>query len=558
LRPATHNSGTYTPEPHSHHHIRIHRAALMIFDHLLPGASEDESAESPLQAKGKRKRTSRQLAQRPPTPRRVTRVRQVASAEKTRRKSGIASASAVLGSNASLTPTKKRKREVEVDAQAKPPRPVSRRDVDEVQMPREATAATTMTTITNATERPRRLAGRPKKMAKSSSLAQWELIFHSRADAKLFDVCHELNSVLENLDSTLSIPALFLELPSRRTSTTRTATQKTRVPLGTSRAGANTVRSMAQKYSFQAALDALNKGISAATASADALLLNCRALSSLEPPGITGRSTEQGIDKITQSQSDPALAVTNLKKKITGTTSTFFITDPFTKDPTPPGLAFSLQPSRYGLIQERIRESLWALVVQAILWNQTTAKAGRPVLFTLLSQYPTPQSMAVAKVDAVFEVIRVLGLGKIRSERLIKMAEAWVAAPPDPARRYGKKNYPREGDNLDVRDGELLGPDDERTGWEIAHLPGVGPYALDSYRIFYRDQLRGIEGAETASRLDASGNKKRGRPPKRDIVEAEWQRVVPEDKDLKPYVEWRWKEEGWLWDGETGKRTRIE
>jgi len=33
---------------------------------------------------------------------------------------------------------------------------------------------------------------------------------------------------------------------------------------------------------------------------------------------------------------------------------------------------------------------------------------------------------------------------------------------------------------------------DAREGWEIAHLPGMGAYALDSYRIFHRDELRGI------------------------------------------------------------------
>jgi hypothetical protein len=75
---------------------------------------------------------------------------------------------------------------------------------------------------------------------------------------------------------------------------------------------------------------------------------------------------------------------------------------------------------------------------------------------------------------------------------------------------------------------------DERDGWEIAHLPGMGPYALDSYRIFYRDRLREINTGEP-----------------------EWKRVVPLDKDLKPYLKWRWAQDGWDWNELSGKRRRL-
>jgi hypothetical protein len=42
--------------------------------------------------------------------------------------------------------------------------------------------------------------------------------------------------------------------------------------------------------------------------------------------------------------------------------------------PQPPGLPFQLQSASYGLIQERLYTSLYALVVQAILWNQTFSR----------------------------------------------------------------------------------------------------------------------------------------------------------------------------------------
>ncbi|KAF2119276.1 DNA glycosylase [Lophiotrema nucula] len=215
-----------------------------------------------------------------------------------------------------------------------------------------------------------------------------------------------------------------------------------------------------------------------------------------------------------------------------------FSLDPFSQEATPSGLSFKLRPSYYGLIQERIRNDLFALVVQAILWNQTTGKTARPVLFRLLGVFPTPHELANASYDAVNNIIKVLGLGEVRTTRLLQLAAVWVAAPPSPTRRYGRRNYPHLKPNKSVKDKELLEPDDQREGFEIAHLPGVGPYALDSYRIFYRDTLRGIDENQPE-------------------VEPEWKRVVPLDKDLRPYLQWKWRQAGWDWDPLTGRRTEV-
>lgn len=187
--------------------------------------------------------------------------------------------------------------------------------------------------------------------------------------------------------------------------------------------------------------------------------------------------------------------------------------------PQPPGLPFKLRPANFGLIQERLCSSLYALVVQAILWNQTRGESARPVLFALLAKYPTPKDLSVASLDDLTEMLQPLGLHNIRALRLIALASAWLAAPPCKERRHRRLNYPVKGSGKDVKPGEVLGLEDEREGWEIAHLPGVGAYALDSYRIFYRDKLRGLE---------------RGTG-----VEPEWRRVKAEDKDLKVYLEWK-------------------
>lgn len=202
--------------------------------------------------------------------------------------------------------------------------------------------------------------------------------------------------------------------------------------------------------------------------------------------------------------------------------------------PQPEDLSFQLQPAGYGLIQERIRDSLYALVVQVILWNQTHGRAARPVLFQILTLYPTPFHLSQAKLYELTEILQPLGLHNVRAARLIKLAEAWLAAPPCKERRYRRLHYPDRGCGLDVKADEILGLEDEREGWEIAHLPGMGPYALDSYRIFFRDRLREVQDGEP-----------------------EWKRVLPLDKDLRPYLKWRWAQEGWEWNELTGKRRKL-
>jgi methyl-CpG-binding domain protein 4 len=189
--------------------------------------------------------------------------------------------------------------------------------------------------------------------------------------------------------------------------------------------------------------------------------------------------------------------------------------------PQPPGLPFSLQTAHFGLIQERIRTSLYALVVQSILWNQTRGTTALPVLFALLARYPTPQDLSSAPLEDLTAMLQPLGLHNIRAVRLIALANAWLAAPPCKERRYRKLHYPSRGCGANVKPGEVLGLEDEREGWEIAHLPGMGRYALDSYRIFYRDRLRGVEGKEGAE------------------MEMEWRRVRADDKDLKAYLNWK-------------------
>ena len=197
--------------------------------------------------------------------------------------------------------------------------------------------------------------------------------------------------------------------------------------------------------------------------------------------------------------------------------------------PLPP-----LSASIFGLIQERIADNLYYLVVQAILWNQTTGRQARPVFELLTAQYPTPADLARASLPTLTAMLQPIGLHNIRAVRCIKLGQSWCEQPPCAEKRYVRKGYPNQDGDQDF--GE--------PGWEIAHLPGVGPYALDSYRIFHRDKLRGLAqdwlGTETG-----------------DGFEPEWKRVIPTDKELKAYLKWMWLKEGWEWDERSGRKRRL-
>lgn len=174
-----------------------------------------------------------------------------------------------------------------------------------------------------------------------------------------------------------------------------------------------------------------------------------------------------------------------------------------------------------------------------------------PVFFQLMDRYPTPEKLASAEHDDVLEIIHHLGLQNQRSRSVVNLAKAWLDHPPEMGKRYRRLHYPCKGDGNDVKPLETLDDEsvDARVGWEIAHLPGLGAYALDSWRIFCRDRLRGVKFADE----EAAANTKDIKPSS----QPEWMQVVPQDKELRAYLRWRWLRVGWIWDPLTGKREKA-
>ncbi|KAH0836505.1 hypothetical protein J3R83DRAFT_8143 [Lanmaoa asiatica] len=154
------------------------------------------------------------------------------------------------------------------------------------------------------------------------------------------------------------------------------------------------------------------------------------------------------------------------------------------------------------LVQESVRSDPWKVLIAVRLLNVTTGKAAIPVFCKIISRWPTPQDLVHAPQDELVELLRPLGLYNKRASWLKDVSERFLEDRQAPSRSLA---------SLLSEEGTV--PD---APW--LHYPGVGPYALDSLRMF------------CASDKDA------------------WKRVMPRDKELVRYLRWRWAvEEGKVW-----------
>ncbi|KAI0913157.1 DNA glycosylase [Ustulina deusta] len=217
-----------------------------------------------------------------------------------------------------------------------------------------------------------------------------------------------------------------------------------------------------------------------------------------------------------------------------------------------------LDAPRFGLIQEELASDPFRLLVAVTFLVRTTGRAAIPVFRALMDRYPTPSALAAAPAPDVIAMIKHLGLGSVRAAAIQRYARLWVAEPPRDGVRHVVRNYhggcsaedPRTGDEAGgeiVRAGGGGGGDETTTttttAWEIGHMT-QGPYALDSWRIFCRDVLRGE--AE-----DWMGGGREGE------FQPEWMRVLPRDKELRACLRWMWMREGWQWDPATGEKVVL-
>lgn len=211
-----------------------------------------------------------------------------------------------------------------------------------------------------------------------------------------------------------------------------------------------------------------------------------------------------------------------------------------------------LTSPNFGIVQELFaHDPFWLLIVVTFL-IKTNGKLAVPVFYKVKERFPTPEQIAdPANKGEIVAMIRHLGLSLVRVAFMQKYAQGFLEAPPTPSSRYMVKNYDRrdvDPSRVHCAAFDKMAPTDGADGedaeaWEIGHLT-QGKYALDSWRIFCRDELLGRA-------KDWNGL---GREPE---FQPEWMRVMPRDKELRAYLRWMWMREGWEWDPETGERSVL-
>jgi hypothetical protein len=242
-------------------------------------------------------------------------------------------------------------------------------------------------------------------------------------------------------------------------------------------------------------------------------------------------------------------------KKTTPAKSPYFITDRVDQYNTtassrrvPAGTSIvpvpPLTSTEFGIVQEQLwKEPFWLLIAVTFL-NKTAGRSAMPIFWNIKKKFPTPEKLAEADPEEILRMVESLGLQNARSQRIIRMAKAWTTEPPVQGKAFRTLHYPAMGDGRATDVPAVVEEDMSvcKGAIEIGNMPGCGPYAYDSWRIFCRDVLRGV-----AQDYDGKGAEE-------EYFEAEWKRVLPGDKELRACLQWMWMREGVIWDPLTGAR----
>ncbi|PPQ98731.1 hypothetical protein CVT26_010031 [Gymnopilus dilepis] len=174
--------------------------------------------------------------------------------------------------------------------------------------------------------------------------------------------------------------------------------------------------------------------------------------------------------------------------------------------------SISRSPTFSKLSRQQIADDPWKLLIAVTLLNKTCGKLAVPAFWDIIAKWPTPLDLAQADESELISAIRHLGTQNIRAKRLIALSKSYMQDPPSAYDlRHSSKvlNSPRRSSRFFLSTKATQYPPTS-----ISHLPGTGPYALDSYRIF-------------SSECE-------------DPTSEEWKRVLPADKELIRFLRWKW------------------
>ena len=120
--------------------------------------------------------------------------------------------------------------------------------------------------------------------------------------------------------------------------------------------------------------------------------------------------------------------------------------------------------SPHRLIQESLWPDEWRILISCLLLNLTTRKQVDKVIDRLFHKYPGPCSMAIAKEDDLYDIIKSLGLANKRVKTLKRFSHEYLTE---------NWNTPKQ-------------------------LHGCGKYADDAWRIFCKGDWRDVNPSDHA------------------------------------------------------------
>ena len=110
---------------------------------------------------------------------------------------------------------------------------------------------------------------------------------------------------------------------------------------------------------------------------------------------------------------------------------------------------------RDDLIVQQQVENKWQHMVGVICLNQVNRRQTKPVLTEFFKRWSNAESLLHATRDQIEDVLKPLGMQRVRAKRLYRMSEQF-------------KDW----------DGE-----------DATQLYGIGKYGSDSYKLFYKNEI---------------------------------------------------------------------
>jgi len=106
------------------------------------------------------------------------------------------------------------------------------------------------------------------------------------------------------------------------------------------------------------------------------------------------------------------------------------------------------------MVQQQV-STVWQHMVGVICLNLVNRRQTKPVLTEFFKRWSTPESLLYATRNEIEDMLKPLGMQRVRAQRIYRMSEQF-----------------NDWDGVDATD-----------------LCGIGKYGSDSYRIFYKNDI---------------------------------------------------------------------